>query len=63
MKKSIKGSGTVKWDIFAVIVKSFAVFAVRCVASDNSWFWIYKKQATGVSILHDTVKFEADIVS
>ena len=34
-----------------------------CVASDNSWFWIYKKQATGVLILVDAVKFKADTIS
>ena len=35
----------------------------RYVPSDNSWFWIYKKQATGVAILVDTVKCKADIIS
>ena len=36
-------------------------FERRCVASDNSWFWICKKkQATGVLILVDTVKFKAE---
>ena len=33
------------------------------MASDKSWFWIYKKQATGVLILVDTVNFKADIIS
>ena len=33
------------------------------MASDNSWFWIHKKQATGVSILVHTVKLTADIIS
>ena len=33
------------------------------MASDNSWFWIYKKQTTGVSILVNTVKIKADTIS
>ena len=33
------------------------------MASDNSWFWIYKKQATGILILVNTVKFKADTKS
>ena len=38
-------------------------FDQRGVASDNSWFSTYKKQATGVLILVDTDKFKADITS
>ena len=37
-------------------------FLQRCVASDNSWFWVYKKQATVVLILVDWVKFKADSI-
>ena len=33
------------------------------MVSDNSWFSIYKKKATRVSILVHTVKFKADIIS
>ena len=33
------------------------------MASDNSRFWIYKKQATGVLILVHTVKLKADAIS
>ena len=38
-------------------------FDQRGVASNNSWFSTYKKQATGVLILVDTDKFKADITS
>ena len=33
------------------------------MASDNSWFWIYKIQTTGVLILVDGVKFKAYTIS
>ena len=43
---------------------SILKFKQRCVGSkNNSWFWIYKKQATGVSMLVDIVKFKAYIIS
>ena len=37
-------------------------FLQRGVASDNSWFWVYKKQATVVLVLVDRVQFKADFI-
>ena len=53
------------WNVLFCAMKKSAIerFLRRCVASDNSWFWIYKKQATRVLILVDTVKFKVDTIS
>ena len=44
--------------VYSKMATSFAV-NVKIL----SWFWIYQKQATGVLVLVDTVKFKVDIIS